>query len=190
MFFLWVVCSVGHFRVPPGPLYQNEVKCSTFDIEMIFNSHANITHFHKKGCDLSLISKVGVFGTRKWPIDARLRVVPHFSLGIVERAKRERAWKSPHARKAVGCRLFSRGVIFTRARVSLALLSLWGTTCSLYWCILSLMLAYVADAKKEGEGGGEKRDLCPLSLGCLFWMLFHQLYAFVTLFRLCLHYAE
>ena len=27
----------------------------------------------------------------------RLRVVPHFSSGIVERAKRERAWKSPHA---------------------------------------------------------------------------------------------
>ena len=36
----------------------------------------------------------------------RPRVVPHFSSGIVERAKR------------------SRGVIFTRARVSLALLSL------------------------------------------------------------------
>ena len=51
----------------------------------------------------------------------RLRVVPHFSSGIVERAKRERAWKSPHARKA---RLFSRGLIFTRARVLLALLSL------------------------------------------------------------------
>ena len=29
----------------------------------------------------------------------RLRVVPHFSSGIVERAKRERAWNSPHARK-------------------------------------------------------------------------------------------
>ena len=29
----------------------------------------------------------------------RLRVVPHLSSGIVERAKRERAWKSPHARK-------------------------------------------------------------------------------------------
>ena len=29
----------------------------------------------------------------------RPRVVPHFSSGIVERAKRERAWKSPHARK-------------------------------------------------------------------------------------------
>ena len=30
---------------------------------------------------------------------SRLRVVPHFSSRIVERAKRERAWKSPHARK-------------------------------------------------------------------------------------------
>ena len=72
----------------------------------------------------------------------RLRVVPHFSSGIVKRAKRERTWKSPHARKRdtlsitprekrrhslslhAACRLFSRGVIFTRAGVSLALLSL------------------------------------------------------------------
>ena len=38
----------------------------------------------------------------------RLRVVPYFSSGIVERV----------------CRLFSRGVIFTRACVSLTLLSL------------------------------------------------------------------
>ena len=29
---------------------------------------------------------------------ARLRVVPHLSSGILERAKRERAWKSPHTR--------------------------------------------------------------------------------------------
>ena len=72
----------------------------------------------------------------------RLRVVPHFSSGTVERAKRERAGKSPHARKGdtrrgerkyhfssffslpAACRLFSRGLIFTRARVLLALLSL------------------------------------------------------------------
>ena len=32
------------------------------------------------------------------PLD-RLRVVAHFSSGIVERAERERSWKSPHARK-------------------------------------------------------------------------------------------
>ena len=73
----------------------------------------------------------------------RLRVVPYFPSGIVERAKRERTRKSPNAKK--GWRRgerekwgttdkaflsprcvssFSRGVIFTRARASLALLSL------------------------------------------------------------------
>ena len=52
----------------PGPLYQNEVRCSSFDMEMIFHSHANKTHFHKKGCTLGLILKVRCFGTRKWPI--------------------------------------------------------------------------------------------------------------------------
>ena len=51
-----------------GPLYQNEVKSSVFDMEMIFCSHANKTHFHKKGCAPGLILKVWVFGTRKWPI--------------------------------------------------------------------------------------------------------------------------
>ena len=51
---------------------------------------------------------------------ARLRVVPHFPSGLGERAKSERAWKSPHARKGDT----RRGVIFTSARVSLALLSL------------------------------------------------------------------
>ena len=55
------------FPSSPGPLYQNEVKCSAFDVEMIFHSHANKTQFHKKGCALGLILKVRVFGTRKWP---------------------------------------------------------------------------------------------------------------------------
>ena len=44
-------------------MYQNEVKCSAF-VEMIFHSHANKTHFHKKGCALGLILKVRVFETR------------------------------------------------------------------------------------------------------------------------------
>ena len=44
---------------------------------------------------------------------------------MAERTKRERAWKSPHALKARrGSIFFSCGVIFTRARVLLALLSL------------------------------------------------------------------
>ena len=43
-------------------------------------------------------------------VGARLRVVPHFSSG--------------DTRRGTACHLFSRGVILTRARVSLALLSL------------------------------------------------------------------
>ena len=50
------------------PLYQNEVKCSTFDMEMIFHSHAIKSHFHKKGRALGLILIARVFGTRKWPV--------------------------------------------------------------------------------------------------------------------------
>ena len=37
-------------------------------MEIIFHSHANKTHFHKKGCAPILILKVRVFGTRKRPI--------------------------------------------------------------------------------------------------------------------------
>ena len=39
-----------------------------FDIEMIFHSYVYKTHLHKKGCALSLILKVRVFGTWKWPV--------------------------------------------------------------------------------------------------------------------------
>ena len=54
-------------RICHGPLYENEVKCSAFHMEMIFHSNANKTHFHKQGCALGLILKVRVFWTRKWP---------------------------------------------------------------------------------------------------------------------------
>ena len=46
------------FPSSPEPLYQNEVKCSAFDMEMIFHSHANEAHFHRKSCALGLILKV------------------------------------------------------------------------------------------------------------------------------------
>ena len=76
LFVKWQ-CSSGHipnclwnrlFPSFPGPLYQNEVKCSAFDMEMFFYSHANKTHFHNNGCALGLILKARVFGTRKGPI--------------------------------------------------------------------------------------------------------------------------
>ena len=38
---------------------------SAFDMPMIFHSHANKGHFHKKAWALGLILKVRVFGTRK-----------------------------------------------------------------------------------------------------------------------------
>ena len=62
--------GVGNRPFPssPGPLFQNEGRCSAFDMEIIFRSHTNKAHFHKKGCAPSLILKVRVFGTRKWPI--------------------------------------------------------------------------------------------------------------------------
>ena len=62
------MCSNGPFPPSPGPLYQNEVRCSCFDMEMIFHFHANKTHFHKKCCVLGIILKVRVFGTWKWPV--------------------------------------------------------------------------------------------------------------------------
>ena len=56
---------------------------------------------------------------------ARLRVFPHLSSGIVERAKRKRVKITPREKgDTLRVSPFSRGVIFTRARVSLAPLPL------------------------------------------------------------------
>ena len=43
----------------PGPLFQNEGRCSAFDMEIIFHSHANKTHFQKKGWRLASFWKWG-----------------------------------------------------------------------------------------------------------------------------------
>ena len=70
------------FPSSPGPLYQNEVKCSAFDMEIIFHCHASKTHFHKRGCALGLILKVRVFGTQKWPISFKYipTMIAHYLL--------------------------------------------------------------------------------------------------------------
>ena len=56
---------------------------------------------------------------QKAPLSLWITSSPHFSSGIVEREKRERAWKSPLRLAFLACR-----IIFTHTRVSLALLSL------------------------------------------------------------------
>jgi len=48
--------------VTPKKTGSSHLKCSAFDKGMIFHSHANKTHFHKKGSVLGLILKVRVFG--------------------------------------------------------------------------------------------------------------------------------
>ena len=63
-----VLCSNRPFPSSPGPLFQNDGRCSAFGMEIIFHSHANTTNFHKKGYAPSLISRVRVFGTPKWAI--------------------------------------------------------------------------------------------------------------------------
>ena len=49
-------------------------------MEMILHSHANKTHFHKKGCALGLILKLRVFGTQKWPIGSLLLIFNCFKI--------------------------------------------------------------------------------------------------------------
>ena len=54
--------------------FQNEAKCETFVVEMSVICIIIKTRFHNKGFALSLVLKVKLFGTRKWPI--------HYSLSV------------------------------------------------------------------------------------------------------------
>ena len=44
----WNPAPSRPFPSSPEPLYQNEVKCSAFDMKMTFHSCANKNYFHKK----------------------------------------------------------------------------------------------------------------------------------------------
>ena len=67
-FFFFAVVVNRPFPSSKKFHFQNEAKCETFVVEMCFNYDANKTHFHNKGFALSLVLKVKLFGTRKWPI--------------------------------------------------------------------------------------------------------------------------
>ena len=62
--------SRGNREFPscPKPLFQIEVKCEAVNMEKILSFHSNETRFPKKDFAFSLVLKVRVFGTRKWPI--------------------------------------------------------------------------------------------------------------------------
>ena len=61
--------SRGNREFPscPKPLFQIEVKCEAVNMEKILSFHSNETCFPKKDFAFSLVLKVRVFGTRKWP---------------------------------------------------------------------------------------------------------------------------
>ena len=63
----------------------------------VFWPKSQVNPFGKSG--KMQLPEVNIFIGSKQFFFIRLRVVPHFSPGIVEQAKRERARKSPHARK-------------------------------------------------------------------------------------------
>ena len=69
IFKLMTYCSPNRpFPSSPGLSFKTRIGAQPFDMEVIIHSHTNKTHFHKKGCAPSLILKVRVFGTWKWPI--------------------------------------------------------------------------------------------------------------------------
>ena len=59
---LEIMLTSRPFPSSPGPMFQNEGRCSAFDMEIIFHSHANKTHSHKKGCVPSVKSPNPVEG--------------------------------------------------------------------------------------------------------------------------------
>ena len=63
--------------------FQNEAKCETFVVEMSFNYDANKPHFHNKGFALSLVLKVKLFGTRKWPILFTVNTAIHLNTAMI-----------------------------------------------------------------------------------------------------------
>ena len=56
--------------------FQSEAKCEATDMKMIVNYDASKTHFHNKGFALSLVLNVRLLGTRKWPIDFLVGLLP------------------------------------------------------------------------------------------------------------------
>ena len=64
--------AIGFNRLTPcypKPLLQGDAKSKSIGMKIIFYRHANFkTHFHEKGFAVSLVLKVRVFGSQKWPI--------------------------------------------------------------------------------------------------------------------------
>ena len=113
----WLICPM-QWRTPQSgiPVVVNEFNLGSLSNETLTSNKKNFCYTHAN--KITVFPPFPMRPSSKRQTLSRLRVVPHFFSGIVRRAKRERTLLP------TACRLFSRGVIFTRACVSLALLSL------------------------------------------------------------------
>ena len=67
---------IGHFCVPSGLCIKTRSSAQPLVWKWFFILMLIKLKFNKKGCALGLILKVGVFGTRKWPIGYSVFWVP------------------------------------------------------------------------------------------------------------------
>ena len=66
----------SHFGRLNFQFFPGETQPPTFDMEIIFHSHSNNTHFQEKGCAPSLILKVRVFSEVAYYIQTSLFFYP------------------------------------------------------------------------------------------------------------------
>ena len=71
-----VVIATGHFQVPLGLCFKRRVGAQPLIWKSFFIQMQIKLISHKKVCASSLILKVGVFGTRKWPITFKVIPLP------------------------------------------------------------------------------------------------------------------
>ena len=64
--FLFIV--KGHFRVASSLCSKVRLSAKPLIWKLFFYCHANKTHLHNNVFAISLVWKVRVFGTRKWPV--------------------------------------------------------------------------------------------------------------------------
>ena len=125
--------GIGHYREYPLPPYEARMGEHLLAVSaLLLNlvSRQSLRSISRRR-SLSLVQSIlgDPVGPRRTFLSTRLRVVPHVSSGIVERAKRERAWKSPHARRGNT----RRGDFHARSHFARSTIpeEKWGTTRSL-----------------------------------------------------------
>ena len=138
LFFKVRVFGTQKWPIEEGLNYKARHKIDTSSTLTEFPVKEDCAGTAKRECKIRWLNQTSVafellWRSDGWPIH-RLPVLPHFSSGIVEGARRERAWKSPHARKGnTRLALLAWGDFHARSRFARSTIpeEKWGTTRSL-----------------------------------------------------------